>query len=157
MSFGSSHLSAKNAFHQHSWVYCRHWEMYTPDGQLNRNSVKRKFEEQVIKSDSVFFVNTSNYYPWSRWDDLGFYGLNHFLQNDAGAVIESQNKRLQDSVCGLLFIYESDFKWKPQLFPCFSFMLQQRIWCYRFDLVCSFSFKVHTLSFPLEATVSLMY
>lgn len=29
------------------------------------------------------------------------------------------------TVCGLLFIYESDFKWKPQLFPCFSFMLQQ--------------------------------
>lgn len=54
----------------------------------------RKFEEQVIESDSVISVNTNCCYPWNGLDAFSFYGLKHFQQNDAGAVAENQNKRL---------------------------------------------------------------
>lgn len=67
------------------------------------NSIKRKLEEQVIKSDSVFSVHTNDCCHGVDEMTLVFMGLKLFLQNDAGAVTESQNKRLQN--CMWLALY----------------------------------------------------
>lgn len=64
----------------------------------------------------MFSVNTNDYYPWSGLDDLGFNGLNIFYRMMQKLLLRIRMK-------GYRILYESDLKWKPQLFPCFSFML----------------------------------